>query len=815
LRTKNVDCEDASKLSTRDYEDSSSISLFFTKHSMFVLHQEPCTASIPYKQGALKSADDVGVFDGDEPLTSQARALSLWEDGSVKWLMVSFLTDLPGWEGKSFAGHRKFLLNSPVVKELSVKAATGRGRTAAEQPAPRDRAIVSIGEVDGRTRIDNGLLTITLANAVDSNQRGIFEEIRFRDATCSNGQISAPIVQTEDGSLFEASVSDEYGPTGWDVIENGPARAVLRTYGKHTSPEGQWLDHMTYLTVYAGKSWLDLDYRMINKEDADIDIKSIEMTFTPTPNDTSEVTLRGNTLRTSYGFSTVVRNSTGETVETIIDQERVLAFGNQGSQFIGFGNAYGAWTDNERGGISATVYQPLQNYPKAFIASASGLTVCIKPGDAPCLSIPAGSALMQSVKLTFHDKEGSTEEAKLERDAEIKIRSALYSTPERPQIHPLVYENSGVIQGGTYHCPGNGDVENVIYKLFRSTGNAMGMANWPDYFANSFTEVDGKQEVRWNNLMYDFMDASFLAYLTSMNREYYEAFLAAGRHSLNMDITHYTADPDAIHNGAMHCGEHRHASGKGDTAWMWVDGLLDYYHETGDPFALKAAIGCGRNTERKLDARNWSGFSPRQISNPLRVFTTLYFETYDDRWKLLAEKVVDTICRNVARKGTLPVLSVDLAPVARKSFMVGGVACFALYRHYLMFQADRTKQILMNIAEDVINTDLHHTGAFMYVDSVKGAYSNVMPCIALIAMYKLTGDKAWLRKGLTGYFTLVRNKAYAHVTSERVVFDNGHVHAAGAYSFAHDYYGFASFYKEAYEAGLVESDLDDVWHLTD
>src|SRR5690242_1889366 len=61
----------------------------------------PVTSGIPLARGVLRSADQAGLVDsGGRPVPLQAEPLSKWPDGSIRWLLLDFQTDLAAHETK-------------------------------------------------------------------------------------------------------------------------------------------------------------------------------------------------------------------------------------------------------------------------------------------------------------------------------------------------------------------------------------------------------------------------------------------------------------------------------------------------------------------------------------------------------------------------------------------------------------------------------------------------------------------------------------------------------------------------------------------
>ena len=76
--------------------------LFFEKISHYDRPQEPVTVGIPFPRGALSRAEQFALYDGAAEVYCQKSVTGSWDDGSIRWLLVHSLLDLPGGSGKGF-----------------------------------------------------------------------------------------------------------------------------------------------------------------------------------------------------------------------------------------------------------------------------------------------------------------------------------------------------------------------------------------------------------------------------------------------------------------------------------------------------------------------------------------------------------------------------------------------------------------------------------------------------------------------------------------------------------------------------------------
>jgi len=707
-------------------------------------------------------------------------------------LHTAFNAALPSQIGMDYSTCTRFLLNKPVKKEYELEI----GKARPSDPVDTPRAVRATGTAQG-LEIDNGLLKVVLAAPGNG---GIFAscESTYGLRADADGIVGPAI--TDDDDLAYAAETESY-----DIIENGPARVFVRLRGVHRGAAGTLMDFEMNVYLYAGVSWMSCDYRLLNYEGRDVQLKSIYTRVLPRTQSGPPVdTTRGGKAHGPYGKTVSFLGEDAEHVRVDVDQPYAKGYHAQGSVFSFFGNAYAGVSNRTSGGIMGTVLQPLQNYPKAFDADQHGLTIHLKPEDAPRLNVREGMAFMQSYMLWFHPPETTTEE--------LVIRSAMYSTPERPFIEPWAYDETDAFAERLDFRPGNSDVEDYLYTAFQESGYGMGMMHWFDYAWTTAGPEGGEAGIVWADSYYDYPTMAYRTALRVCSAEAYEAFLASGRHLLNVDISHRLEDPEDRNTGGMHCSTAYHTMGQVDQAWMWVNAALDYYHATGDPFALEKAIGLGECEERILDRNHWDGGSPRQSGTPIRIFSMLYYETHETKWLELADRMVATNAPRLEEWGTIDEPTVDAVTTGRKTFMMG-VLSMGYYYYYRCTGREAGKDQVIGIARDAANANLTHAGLFVYIDGSAGSRGGAagLSLYPAAAAYELTGDPDHLRAVLPAVKRSLRQGPTP--TQPPIVFDNGnYVHGRGT-QFAHHGPAIVKLYAGMYDAGLMDSDLDFIWHL--
>src|SRR5262249_51934097 len=100
----------------------------------------PATASVPLPRGRVPSADALWLAAADgRAASAQLRALERWPDGSVRWLLVDFLADVPS------GGRATYTLRDGKPPEHA------SGRRIRVEPT-----------ADGGRRLDTGVLAVTV-----------------------------------------------------------------------------------------------------------------------------------------------------------------------------------------------------------------------------------------------------------------------------------------------------------------------------------------------------------------------------------------------------------------------------------------------------------------------------------------------------------------------------------------------------------------------------------------------------------------------------------------------------------------------------
>jgi len=190
---------------------------------------EPVTGGIPFTIGQVKSVGDLALYDhSGRPVPAQFSRLAGYEDGSLQWALVDFLTDVPA------GGTAEF-----VVK---------KGRAAV--PA-KPLTISETGEV---VTVDTGAAMFTINKAAFS----LLDTVELAGARVA-GPGSVGLIDGE-GKAFRAGRPSRLS---WEY--KGPVRATLRVDGAYLDDTGTaFLSYTARLTFWAGSAVVRVNHSLRN-----------------------------------------------------------------------------------------------------------------------------------------------------------------------------------------------------------------------------------------------------------------------------------------------------------------------------------------------------------------------------------------------------------------------------------------------------------------------------------------------------------------------------------------------------------------------
>ena len=790
---------------------------------------ELCGLCVPFAKGSLSvsDADAITILDHDRPLPVQVEVTSRWDDGSVRYVYLHFLADLPGNSRKEF--------------ELV---------TDSDKRGDYSKTIDIIETPDG-IGINNDVISFS----VKDNSENLFDKFDYDGRSFDKAQFVGPFVTVSGERL--RTVFDK-----WKVVRKGKLFSVLEGAGRCLPADektfsGNGICFEMRISIAAGKPFVDMGFRFINctdgnvkpddivfavksKADSEINLKSpvaANMTVDSTGcGDTRKTSVLGDVVTTTgirelpgYDFGTESSAQTGpvrtiagksnyrtefkistggDQVDNTIIAEMLEKEANEHFAEVLYGTFFADCTDKTKDvGVCATVFQAFQNFPKAVKADKDGVVVYILPDQnenskvskADPVVFTSGMARETRFLLHFHDA--------AEPIYELDNRSLIYQMPDRPYIAPDEFAKAGVFPN--VFLPEDmqlDDVEIALIEKADSHARCYGMLNFGDAPDPGYTaQGRGGGNLVWTNNEYDYPHAMYMMYARTGIRRFLDYANVAAWHLMDVDVCHYSADPLRIGGQWEHTGKHTGGSEEGYgcmgemvCSHEWVEGLLDLYHFTSDERALDTAIGIGENVLRLLDTPMYQvpgEASARETGWALRTLTALFIETGDKKWTTKCEWIVSQFAAWNERYGKWLAPYTDNTTI-RVGFMIS-VALGSLMRYYRVFPSDELRQMMIEAIDDLTENFMTRQGLFYYKElpSLSRNGTNTLLLEAMAIGYELTGDTRYLDYGKK---TFERSLAVspASVGGKKIVEDAVLVGSGATKNFAQSFLPITCYYVQ-------------------
>ena len=739
--------------------------------------KENVSVAVPFAKGELKTLEHLAIFQDDRSVMIQPKATSVYDDGSIRYLFVRFLADIPANKGTKLICD----IDSNVVN-------TDTG--------------MAVNKTENGYLVDTGALKFSVKN----NSAFIFDMVDDGRKIYNHDNFTGPYLKEADGITYEMKVDE------WRVVEKGPVCTILSAKGNNICNSGdKKIAFELRLTATYGKPYVEVGYRIINTSDDELKIASLEFKYNEggnvisseihdmhldaetdstgcgdimtdnTYNDGPVFHTRGmhemelinekapvSTVRTLVGSSNYKTDfyigKDGTAVNKFINDKMLVKEANEHFAEVFYGTFMADRTDGEDG-LCITVYQAQQNYPKAIKADKDGIAVMLVPEGINEVIMQSGMAKEQSFLMHFHEPQ--------ETIAELDNRSTIYQMPDRPYIEPEMFKKSGVMID-VFPENKNDDVEIALIAKADAHSRCYGMINWGDSVDQGYTEQGrGNGKPVWSNNEYDYPHSCALQYARTGVRRFQDYLFTAARHWMDIDVCHYSSNELRIG------GQWEHTAGHCKNGIMvcsheWVEGLLDYYHFSGDERAYETAIGIGENVCRLLDTPMYAHAgeaNARETGWALRTLTALYVETGDTKWTKKCDWIINSFKVWEEQYGHWLAPYTDNTAI-RVGFMIS-VAIGSVMRYYRVFPREDIKEMILREVDDLIENCMLDNGLFYYKElpSLTRNGNNTLLLESLTIAYELTGDVKYLLPGLKTFTRAIAEKP-GNINGKKVIIDD-------------------------------------------
>ncbi len=738
--------------------------LYFEKLSQYDRSAEPVTVSIPFARGKLADANHCVVRDGEATLATQRHALAQWPDGSIKWLLVHLQPNLPGNR----------------AKRLQIEITSD-----AVQPPPTARC--QIDEDDDGITVDTGPLSFRI------ERRGFapVSAVKLHGESLWPNDPFQGFELEFDGARFSSSDI----PLALEVVEAGPLRVVVEATGMHRAApqkdEKRQLALRGRVTAYAGKPYIHVEHQFVHVGDEhDLALRRYTLAFQPQSQGDTKTALGEGFYRTTI--------NTGEAVSMALDAELLLYQANEHFVDSFYGDFWSDWRD-QTGGLTLSIHQAHQHYPKALAADANGIACGLVPTGSDPIRILQGMGRTQRLQLHFHNGQLPLQEC--------SVRSLQFQLPDRPALDRAWYAANNPWAEQFFPA----SLPNRLFTFFNSLHDgrpkALGMMHFGDApDAHYSNQGRGRGESVWVNNEYDRPHACTLYYALTGQRRVLDSALVGARHWIDVDFCHHHADP--LINGGLKIHTAYHGTGKVTPSHEWTEGFLDYYFLTGNREGLEAGIAVAENIMRHMQRpeMNQPGATAvREGGWALRAMVGMWLGTGENRWREEAERIAENFLGWYATYGAL------LAPytshtMPRVPFMVS-LTVNSLARYLLIERDERIEQLIVAVMDDLIEHCIGPDGLFFYKElpSLQRSAPTPHALEALTHAYRVTGNDEYMRIAVRHFAALAATPVDGAGGVKRidpsgaVVTGNG-----GARIFADKYTSLLIFASTAAPLGLLD-----------
>ncbi len=806
---------------------SRQIEIFLDKLYRYDRKNEQLSIGFPLEQGLTREIGGIRITDPEtgRRLPVQGKVTSRHADGSVRFVFLRFLADVPA--------NRK-------LRYLCVIPEQAESGKPEEAPAELSfHPLVPEETEDGfRVSTTDDVTGASFSVSVKNGSAGLLSAVAFGDRIYDGSSFAGPALQRAgETDPFEIRMG------AWEIAEAGPLCVILKGKGAHRrKTDGAQYSFAAGITLFAGRSYAEVSYRIINDTEDPLRIGALSYRVSRTDagkaapevpatvRQTLDSTgcgdqLIGSTLGDGPLYHvkssdeadkvaaaldpaqvrTVTASSNyktdyyigreGAASRRVIDAEWLMKEANEHFAETFYGTFFADCTDGA-GGVCATVYQAHQNFPKAVQADEDGITVCLVPAESETVELQSGMSREQRFLLHFHDAAA--------RLSELNDRSIVYQMPYRPYVSPEVHAKAGVWPD-VFPQAAEADVEQNLVARADGHCRAYGMLNFGDsYDANYTAQGRGGGRLVWCNNEYDYPHACAVLYARTGIRRFLDYNIASASHWMDVDVCHYHKDPLYVGGQWEHTAGHV-VNGTMVCSHEWVEGLLDYYHFTGDERGLETALGIGENVRRLLDMPMYAKAgesNARETGWALRTLVALYVETRDEKWLDKCGKILDDFRIWEEQYGHWLAPYTDNT-IIRVGFMIS-VAIGSLMRYYREFPEEEIKGLILRAVDDMIeNCYVESWGVFYYKElpSLNRLGNNTLLLEALTIAYDLSGEKKYLEYGLETFRKAISDTP-AYSGTKRKEEDAVLVGNASSKNFAQSMIPIAGFYRALSESGM-------------
>ena len=576
--------------------------------------QWPVANGVPFPQGHLASTDDMRLMRGGEEVIAQLKPLGTWPDGSLKWVLVSFLADVAAGETADYT------------------IEYGRG---VDNLMMRARFAAMVREEDGGVAIDTGAVQLR----VDEHGQLVGP----------NGPIVTELVERERGEF-----SSRLANATLTIEEAGPVRAVVKTVGDLVAEDGSESFRIEQrIFAYQGQPFVRVQHTFVN-DNADAGFTNVE---------------RMSFCLLAVGWQWDAAIAEGEPLAMLVVDsalmcsDRVLIV-NGGEPIEA--RLMGALQAAD-GSTGVALRDAWQNYPAGFRIADGSVSVDLAP-DFEAGYYDAFPFEKEGHQLFYYLRDGAymlkrgmskTHELMVDFSGESAARAEIFQRPLLLTATPEWYTGSMAFYNvaprdeerfAAYEEAVDRNILEYIRGMERQ--HDFGMMNYGDWY--------GERGANWGNIEYDTQHAFFLEYIRSGSPDAFFLGEAAQLHNRDVDTIQPGVE-NTYGGGLAYVHQMGHVGGyytesvpgtlgipssSGSVSHAWTEGHFDHYFLTGDVRSREIGKAVADYFAAKEFSRPYDWVSARQPGWHLIMNAAALAATNDPYYlngsRIIVDRVLET-----------------------------------------------------------------------------------------------------------------------------------------------------------------------------
>ncbi|HUN75613.1 MAG TPA: hypothetical protein VMU40_13950 [Steroidobacteraceae bacterium] len=591
------------------------IPILLEEHYGLARQQEPVRLGVPLPRGLLRDPSQAMLVDAlEQPLPWQGRALALWPDGSIKWLLIDLLATLGALErasvrlrparqeGQEGGSAGAFSLE---LQPRGLTCGVATGRAIFEVGGARGMLLGS-ARVDGVDLLGAQGARLRLLGCSGREYEAVADRVCIEEPgrLCSTVLIEGRFQSSEQPSplVFKSRLSFLAGsssvrceiqlrnpqaarhPGGlWDLDDQGTI--LFEDVSLFLAPAGEARELHWYAEDPARmRTQLPVDWSLYQDSSGGENWDSI-----------NHIDGKGEPTVTFRGYRVQSRDPAGP---------MLIADGDRAAPCL--------LVSSERGCIAATALEFWQNFPKALRWEQGTFSVGLFPHEcrAP-FALQGGEQKSHAVVLEFGASGAQTTIPQRQR-------------PLAASVDPDWIEHSGAIEDFVAaRCDQNAGYLRYINAIVegphafaakREIIDEFGWRNFGDLYADheGVRHEGSRPLVSHYNNQYDFLYGALVHFLRTGDDRWRQLAVPAAQHTIDIDIYHTDQDKAAFNHGlfwhtdhympaatcthrtySRHNGTAPSYGGGPSNEHNYTSGLLLHYFLTGDPEAKAAVLELG------------------------------------------------------------------------------------------------------------------------------------------------------------------------------------------------------------------------------